>query len=96
MYNYNRDVYQAEQERMMRMMIAGQRQVPYHLRSNGFKQMTGWMSANLGAPFSEVWSGIYGVVSHRVFILYRRGSTRIAGLLLNALEGLFDLAPGRS
>ncbi|MFN2223230.1 MAG: hypothetical protein PVH65_18220 [Chloroflexota bacterium] len=96
MYSYNRDVYEAEQERMVRMLTASQRQVPYHLRRSSYKQVSGWLSEHVGSPTSAVLSSSYAVVSHRVIILYRRASTRVAGLVLNALEGLFDLAPGRT
>jgi len=95
MYNYNRDVYQAEQERMVRMLIASQRQVPYHLRRNSLKQATDWLSEHAGAPLKSAWSASYGVVAHRVVVLYRRASTRLAGLVLNALEDLLEVAPGR-
>ena len=54
MYNYNRDVYQAEQERMVRMLIASQRQVPYHMRRNSLKQATGWLSEHAGAPLPVI------------------------------------------
>lgn len=96
MYNYNRDVYQAEQERMVRMLIASQRQVPYDMRRNAFKQATGWLSEKIGVPVKSVWSDYYGPVSHRLAVRYRRASTRVAGLVLNALEGLLGVAPGRT
>lgn len=95
MYNYNRDVYQAEQERMERMLTASQRQVPYHLRRNSFKQMTGWLSQNVAGPIKRVWSDNLAVVYHKLAVVYRRASTRVAGLVLNTLEELFNLAPGR-
>lgn len=96
MYNYNRDVAQAEQERFERMKTARQRQVPYHMRRDGLSQAKGWLSEHVFAPASATWSGYYGVVSHRLVILYRRSSTRVAGLILNTLEELWDMAPGRA
>jgi hypothetical protein len=96
MGSYNRDVYQAEQERMVRMLIASQRQVPYELRRNSLKQASGWLSEHAGRPLKVAWSQYSSVVFHRAVILYRRASTRVAGLVLNALESLFDIAPERT
>ena len=96
MYNYNRDVAQAEQERFERMKTARQRQVPYHMRRDGFQQARGWLSEHVGAPIGTAWAGYYGRASRRAGILYRRSTTRAAGLVLNTLEGLLDMAPGRA
>jgi hypothetical protein len=94
MYNHNRAVAEAEQERFQRMKTARERQVPYHLRRDGFKQATGWLSEHIGEPVAGVSSDYYGIVSHKVLVWYRRTSTRIAGLVMNTLEGLWDMAPG--
>ena len=96
MYNYNRDVYQAEHERFERMMTASQRQVPYHLRRSSFKQAAGWLSGNIGDPVGTGASGFFGPASRRLAVYYRRASTRVAGLVLNTLEGLLGMAPGRT
>lgn len=95
MDNYNRDVHQAEQKQMARMVTASQRQTPYHLGRNSIKQARGWLSEHVGGPIGTAWSSNYGVVSHRLVVLYRRASTRAAGLVLNALEELFDQARAR-
>jgi hypothetical protein len=95
MYNYNRAVYQAEHERAERMLTASQRQVPYHLRRNEFKQAATWLARNVGRPLGASWSRNFGVVFHKLAVVYRRASTRAVGLVLNTLEGLLNLAPGR-
>lgn len=96
MYNHNRAVAEAEQERFMRMMTARQRQVPYHLRRDSFKQATRWLSTRVGDPVARVVSGHYDRTSHRLVVLYRRGSTRLAGLVLNTLESVLNIAPNRA
>jgi hypothetical protein len=95
MYNYNQEVYRAEQERMVRMMIASQRQVPYEFRRNAFRQATSWLSKNVGGPVGSVWSTNYSRVSSMLIVGYRRASTRAAGLVLNTLEGLLGVATER-
>ena len=94
MYNYNRDVYQAEHERMERMMTAAQRQVPVHMRRDGFKQATNWLAQHVGRPAGELWSSYLSRAARRVGVYYRR-TTRVVGLVLNTVEGLFEMAPRR-
>lgn len=96
MYNYNRDVYQAEHERFERMMTARQRQVPTHLRRSARKQVSRWLASRVGEPASAMWSSNSASLSHRLGVWYRRASTRVVGLVLNTLEGLLDLAPDRA
>ena len=96
MYNYNRDVAQAEQERMERMMTAAQRQVPHHMRRDGFTQATGWLANNVGRPAGAAWSANSARASRRLRVYYRRVSTRALGLVLNTADGLIDMAPGRT
>jgi hypothetical protein len=96
MYNYNRDVAQAEQERMERMMTAAQRQVPYHMRRDGFTQATGWLAKNFSRPLIALLSTNSARASRRLSVYYRRASTRALGLILNTAEGLVDMVPGRA
>lgn len=96
MYNYNRDVYQAEHERWERMMTASQRRVPYHLRRDGFSQATSWLAKHVGRPVGEFWSAFFPQVSRRLVIYYRRASTRAVALVLNLLDNLIDIVPGRA
>ena len=96
MYNYNRDVYQAEHERKERMMTASQRQVPVHMRRDGFKQATGWLAANFGRPAAAIVSSYSARASRRVAVYYRRSTTRLAGLVLNTLDGLVAMVPDRA
>ena len=96
MYNYNRDVAQAEQERMERMMTAAQRQAPYHMRRDGFTQATGWLAKNVGRPVVAVWSANSARASRRLSVYYRRASTRALGLVLNTAGGLLEMVPGRA
>lgn len=96
MFNYNRDVYQAEHERRERMLIASQRRVPYHMRRDGFKQATGWLARHAGRPIGGFWSSYAPLVSRQLAIYYRRASTRVVALVLNALDNLIDIAPGRA
>ena len=96
MYNDNRDVAQAEEERVERMMTVRQRQVPYHMRRDGFKQATGWLVLHVGKPVGESWSAYSASATRRLAVLYRRYTTRAAGLILNTLEGLLDMTPGRA
>ena len=70
--------------------------MPYHLRRNAFKQATRWLSERVGAPAGSVLSTYYGLVSHKLVVRYRRVSTRLAALVLNALEDLQGVAPGRT
>ena len=96
MYNYNRDVAQAEQERMERMMTAAQRQVPYHMRRDGYTQVTRWLTRNIGRPVVAILSANSARASRRLSVYYRRASTRALGLVLNTAEGLIDMVPGRA
>ena len=96
MYNYNRDVAQAEQERMERMMTAAQRQVPHHMRRDGFTQVIGWLAKNLGRPVVAIFSASSARASRRLSVYYRRVSTRAMGLVLNTADGLIDMVPRRA
>jgi hypothetical protein len=96
MYNYNRDVAQAEQERMERMMTAAQRQVPHRMRRDGFTQATGWLAQKFGRPAVAVWSTNSARASRRLSVYYRRASTRGLGLVLNTANSLMDMVPGRA
>jgi len=96
MYNYNRDVYQAEHERQQRMMSASERQLPYHLRRDGFSQATGWLGNHVFGPTGRFLSASSAKAMRRLAVYYRRASTRAAGLVLNTLESLIEMAPGRA
>lgn len=96
MSNDNHEVARDEHKRFERVTTARQRQVSYRLRRDGFKRASGWLSKNVGVPLASAMQDNYRIVSHRLIVLYRRASTRAAGLVLNTLENLWNMAPGRS
>lgn len=94
MYNYNRDVYQAEFERADRMRAAAERQVPLHLRADTGKRLAKWLSANVSGPALAALSEAASLAGLELARSWRRASSRAAGLAVNAAKGLAELAPG--
>jgi hypothetical protein len=93
MYNYNRDVLDAEYERSNRMTAASNRQVPYHLRTRNWKRTKGWLGQHIFQPAGASISGLLSTAGHQFGRYWRRSSSRAKGLLLNSIESLI---PGRA
>lgn len=70
--------------------------VTVYVRRDRFSRATGWMAANVGRPSAALLSSFSARASHRAVVYYRRSSTRLAGLVLNRLDGLFNSVPGRT
>jgi hypothetical protein len=88
MYNFNRDVYQAEQERSERLLTAASRQVPVHLRVNNGKRLRSWLSATVTGPVEAALSDFASLVAKESARYWRRASSRAAGLAVNAAKSL--------
>jgi hypothetical protein len=84
MYNYNRDVANAEFERSERLSMAASRQVPVHLRVDNGKRLRGWLSAKVTGPARALAS----LVAEESARYWRRASSRAAGLATNAAKSL--------
>lgn len=96
MYNYNRDVYQAEFERANAMRAAMERQVPVHLRKNSLQDGLNWLSARALQPVGALFGRGAGVVRHYGGIYWRRSSSRLLGLIYNGYRRVTELVPGRA
>ncbi|MFN2187592.1 MAG: hypothetical protein ACK2T3_02390, partial [Candidatus Promineifilaceae bacterium] len=79
MYNYNRDVYQAENERSEKMMTSASRHVPLHLRIDNRERISNWLSSRVISPWSSALSGQVSLVKRESARYWRRASSRAAG-----------------
>ena len=91
MYNYNRDVYQAEHERAEKMLTSAGRQVPVHLRADTGKRLSQWLSKSVTGPTLASLGSLASLVRAESARRWRRASTRAAALAENAAK---TLVPG--
>ena len=91
MYNYNRDVAQAEFERSERLSTALSRQVPYHLRVDNGERFKNWLAVSVVGPAKAALAPRASLVAREFARYWRRSSSRAAGL---ADEVFKTLAPG--
>jgi len=77
-------------------MTAKDNEVPQDTGKNGSSQEAGWLSKNIGDPVGVAYTRYATRVTHQLVVLYRRASTRVAGLILNTLEGILEMVPGGS
>jgi hypothetical protein len=91
MYNYNRDVAQAEHERSERLSTAASRQVPLHLRIDNGKRFKDWLELTVAGPAKAALTTLASVVARESARYWRRASSRAAGL---AAEVAKSLVPG--
>jgi hypothetical protein len=59
-------------------------------------QTTSWLATHVGRPVSVAASKYTKLVAHRIVVVYRRASTRVAGLVVNTIEGILEMVPGGS
>ena len=85
MYNYNRDVAQAEFERTERMWTARERQVPEHLRIDQGKRIATPL-AKLSGPTASALKSFASLIGREAARYWRRASSRAAGLIENAAK----------
>jgi hypothetical protein len=88
MYNYNRDVLNAEHERSNRISAASNRQVPYQLRTENLKRAKGWLGQHIFQPTRATLSGIFNTTSDQFGRYWRRSSSRVKGMLFNSIDSL--------
>lgn len=88
MYNYNRDVLNAEHERANRMTSAAERQVPYHMRTENWKRARGWLSENIIQPAGYTLSQLLQAATLKGGRYWRRSSSRVKGVILNNFESI--------
>jgi hypothetical protein len=88
MYNYNRDVLNAEHERSNRISAASNRQVPYQLRTENLKRAKGWLGQHIFQPAGTTSSGVFNTTSDHFGRYWRRSSSRVKGLVLNGFDSL--------
>lgn len=93
MYNYNRDVLNAEHERSNRISAASNRQVPHHMRTENWKQAKGWLAQHIFQPVGTALSGNLNSMTNQFGRYWRRSSSRAKGLILNSVDSLI---PGRA
>lgn len=96
MYNYNRDVYQAEVNRNYAMERAAQQRLPEHLRSDRMKRALLWLSANITRPGRNALSSAASKGAYHGGRYWRRTSGRAIGLVVNTVNGLAEFVPGRA
>lgn len=88
MYNYNRDVLNAEHERSNRISAASNRQIPYHMRTENWKRAKGWFVQHIFQPAGATSSGLLNTTSYQFGRYWRRSSSRVKGLVLNSFDSL--------
>jgi hypothetical protein len=96
MSNLKQDVYKAEHDRMAGAPATGRREMLFELPRDAFRRVSHAFSKHVGGPVAAVWSAYYSRVSRKLLIAYRRSSTRAAGLVLNTLDGIVEMAFRRS
>jgi hypothetical protein len=88
MYNYNRDIHQADYERSERLSTARNRQVPLHLRVDNDKRLKNWLSREVTGPAKAALMRLASLTIRESARYWRRSSSRAAGLAANAAKSL--------
>ena len=91
MFNYNREVIEAEVYRADKRHAASTRQVPYGLRSSTRKVVQSWLSKNVFMPFQAQLTNYSTKVVSRAGRTWRRMSSRAVGLVVNTFRQFTDL-----
>lgn len=96
MYNYNRDVLNAQHERVNRRLTGANRQVPYHMRVDKIGRVKSWLSQNAVQPAGAALSNAAQFVASHGGRYWRRASSRALGLIYNGFEAVSGVIPGRA
>lgn len=96
MYNYHRDVLNAQHERVNRRMTGANRQVPYHLRVDNIGRAKSWLSRNAIQPVGAALSTAGRFTASHGGRYWRRASSRTLGLIYNSFESVLGVVSGRA
>ena len=88
MYNYNRDIHQAEHERSERLSTAASRQVPLHLKVDNGKRLKIWLSTEVTGPAKAALTRLTSLAVRESARYWRRSSSRAAGLASSVAKSL--------
>jgi hypothetical protein len=94
MFNYNREVYEAEIYRADKMHTAANRQVPFELRSRTAKRVRSWLSREVIQPVLAGLAVFTALGASRTARTWRRVSTRVIGFVVNVYREIAELVPG--
>jgi hypothetical protein len=96
MYNYHRDVLNAQRERVSRRVTGANRQVPNHLRVDNIGRAKSWLSQNAAQPAGVALSAAGRFVALHGGRYWRRASSRTMGLIFTGFESVSGIIPGRT
>ncbi|MGB3713720.1 MAG: hypothetical protein WA996_04745 [Candidatus Promineifilaceae bacterium] len=88
MYNFNRDILQAEHERSERLSTAASRQVPLHLRVDNGKRLKNWLATEVTGPAKAALMSLTSLAVKESARYWRRSSSRASGLAANVAKSL--------
>jgi len=95
MFNYNREAFLFNHEHDVKELEAARRSLPYHLRRNGLSDARSWLSIRVFWPAVDGVARVLGRAGSSGRLYWRRGYTRLLGMVYNTLVQLKELVPGR-